>query len=313
MPHITLTDNRPVPARYKYPDIILDSPDLIDYDSEGYLLLSSLPGFCVIHHTLAKDGNHATRRKAFREAEIKAGRGKKKPKSRYATDTLNLTTEYNRVRDIIFNVSEFHSPAVLSYGYKSPDDLASEIFLNLFERKFWDKWDPKRSALSTYTFMGVRSLVYNQTLSTKRLRNAVAKDPVRAPDFIYPAHEDDGDTDEVVRDIVSPYNPHEQSITDAVLAEQFKQYLTTLPNQPEGGITYPQIFEQLTSTSPSETRHALITKLAGEDVEGLPDNEKRKRKAFARAKVSQLLTAVQESFKDFLGWDNDESFPEWAC
>jgi hypothetical protein len=157
--------------------------------------------------------------------------------------------------------------------------------------------------------MGVQSLVFNKTLSTKRLGVAVEKSPAPAPAFVYGDDSDDILPNAV--DIVSPYRSHESSILDESLKQTFVDYLQNLPEQGEFGITYAQIFEQLTLTSPSETRHALAETLATK-IPASTDSAARTARRISRQRSSKLVQDLQDLFREFIGAVGPGSHPEWA-
>jgi DNA-directed RNA polymerase specialized sigma24 family protein len=88
--------------------------------------------------------------------------------------TIDLTIEYQRIRDLIEKVPSFRAETARNSRHKTSEDLASQIFLQLFERGHWDKFDPTRMTLSSYTFMGVKSLIVNEKRSRDRRKEAAA-------------------------------------------------------------------------------------------------------------------------------------------
>ena len=159
--------------------------------------------------------------------------------------TVDVTGEYKRVRDIIKANSKYSDFIIRSRKYKTADDLASEIFLSLFERGYWNKWDPKGLPLDKYTFMGVNSLVLNEIrrrdVNTKRYSTMFADtddDAINRVTNVAPE-------DEALATVrVSHYDAPDLEATISLLHQSFDKYLckfdTMIP-----GVTYSDVFALL--------------------------------------------------------------------
>lgn len=163
-----------------------------------------------------------------------------KPEGEAMSTTVDLTTEYQRILDLITKVKAFKVQGNRNSGYKTEEDLASQIFLQLFERKHWDKWDPSRMSLSSYTYLGVKSLVINERRSRDRKKAAADdfRDVSRVLVRSYRENDEEFSTDVVSND----FRP-EADIEHKEFVQGFLKYLSE-----EGGHlvpTYAEAFKLL--------------------------------------------------------------------
>ena len=195
--------------------------------------------------------------------------------------TVDITVEYQRVRDLCHKVRKFDLRSLGADMYKTEDDLASEIFLALFERGFWDNWDSTRMSLSSYTFMGVKSLIGNARLSRQRKIFWQHGNPVAAPNFEFGDASDATDSDDsgVVGLVSTEYLP-DQEATYQTFVDQFSQYVA------DNGFasSYTDVF-------------ALLAK--GYNKTDIRDC------FYPDINVFKIVSDIKELIKDYLGWDSN--------
>lgn len=173
--------------------------------------------------------------------------------------SVDVTEEYKRVRDILHRHKKYNIDMVSSRRYKTADDLASEIFMALFERDYWSKWDPKGLPLDKYTFMGVDSLIKNELRRKKVFTYKHCENTVDTADDLM-AFEDHGDylpDDRASYTRVSHYASTEDEVALDLLTVSLHRYLLSQDTGVEG-VTYSDVFALLQLPARVEDRPALL-------------------------------------------------------
>jgi DNA-directed RNA polymerase specialized sigma24 family protein len=275
---ITLFDRRALSPRFLYPSVqIITEPGQALWDA------LAKAGFPANVYSIDEGKTRQQRRAEKRLHDKEHHKATpallpSKPVSRHFSDHVDLSREYRRIHDIVSKVAAFDRALVSAHRYKENEDLASEIFEKLLARGFWDKWNPSRASLSTYTYMGVSSLIKNMQRLKKSRNDASKKFTDIHEDMVMSTNDDDGSSQ--ILDVVSTAYCPEREVVGNVLEQQFLKLLsgksTGVP-----GVTYMDVYSLLELKVPLTDRAELL--------------------GTTRAICSRLVGHIQYFYKQFMG------------
>lgn len=198
--------------------------------------------------------------------------------------TVDLTVEYGRIRDLLQKDPKLKAQVrPLLSNKASIDDFVSEIFLNLYERGHWSRFDPKKSKISTWTYWGIRSCIgsSSRTETRKAAASELFVDDISDRIVVQRKDSFSGElTVDVEDNSLSPSLEAEYQ----VLASDFIRFMDESDLQLKE--TYIYAFKLLSKGySKSDIRDIYLPK-----VKNLP----------------MVFQHLQSMLRDFLGWDSNE-------